>query len=348
MPSRIVACPNPACGASLKLSQAQPPGGRLRCPRCGQDFAAPAEAAPPAEAGAIGLAPEAEQRCPSCQAAMAPNAVLCLECGFNRRTGEKLKTVKKAPRSKPGGPGDGPLTAGDLPAVLNEANKLIKLARKELWRLPRVLGLGDAPDLFRIRAGSPDRCANPNCFGGHETFHSQGRRRSMASRVRVQARGQSVMLYLCQTCTESFQAEKATKKDVVRNYLEEARGDLERAAMQFRDDPGIQQAFEEIRKVEKEAGVEDALGRKRWICFVATAAYGVPFADEVETLRRFRDQVLARSPLGRALVRAYETLSPPLAALIAARAWARALARFLLRPVVACCRRWLRIPPPCR
>src|SRR5437879_5178502 len=100
MPSLTVTCPNAQCRASLKLAEAPPAGKKLRCPRCGTTFAPQAEAAPPppAEAGVLALAPEAEKHCPSCQARMAPEAVLCLECGFNLKTGEKLEAPKKSPK----------------------------------------------------------------------------------------------------------------------------------------------------------------------------------------------------------------------------------------------------------
>src|SRR4051812_34553036 len=105
MPPVTVTCTNPECRASLKLPDAPPAGKKVRCPRCQTAFvpagppAPPAKAAPLGEAEAIGLAPEAERSCPSCQAAMAPNAVLCIACGFDLRTGEKRETVKKTKKS---------------------------------------------------------------------------------------------------------------------------------------------------------------------------------------------------------------------------------------------------------
>jgi len=35
--------------------------------------------------------------CPACGAGMAPEAVLCLECGFNRQTGKRLRTAVRPP-----------------------------------------------------------------------------------------------------------------------------------------------------------------------------------------------------------------------------------------------------------
>jgi hypothetical protein len=51
-------------------------------------------------------------------------------------------------------------------------------------------------------------------------------------------------------------------------------------------------------------------------CFVATAAYGTPKAEEIEILREFRDEYLLTGPLGQALVDLYYKLSPPIAQFI--------------------------------
>ncbi len=76
-------------------------------------------------------------------------------------------------------------------------------------------------------------------------------------------------------------------------------------------------------------------------CFVATAAYGTPMADQVRLLRRLRDRHLMSYAPGRALVRAYYRFGPVAARWIAARPGARAIVRALLRPVLAAARWWL-------
>jgi hypothetical protein len=75
-------------------------------------------------------------------------------------------------------------------------------------------------------------------------------------------------------------------------------------------------------------------------CFVATAAYGSPLADEVGVLRRFRDRYLMSNAIGRGLVAAYYHHGPMLAEAIADDEDRRATARAVLSPVVAVAR-WL-------
>lgn len=65
-------------------------------------------------------------------------------------------------------------------------------------------------------------------------------------------------------------------------------------------------------------------------CFIATAAYGSTLAPEVMAFRRFRDDALLTSPIGRWLVRLYCRVSPPIASLLARSPVLRALTRNLM------------------
>jgi len=70
-------------------------------------------------------------------------------------------------------------------------------------------------------------------------------------------------------------------------------------------------------------------------CFIATAAYGTPTAEQIDVLREFRDVVLLESTLGSQFVTLYYQLSPPVADFIAGSDLLRTLVRELLvDPVV--------------
>lgn len=69
-------------------------------------------------------------------------------------------------------------------------------------------------------------------------------------------------------------------------------------------------------------------------CFIATAAYGTPFASELNVLRDFRDQILMKTAIGRAFVRAYYFASPVAAQFILKHDALRDLTRKALVPFV--------------
>jgi len=69
-------------------------------------------------------------------------------------------------------------------------------------------------------------------------------------------------------------------------------------------------------------------------CFIATACYGTPMAEEVKTLCAFRDQYLVNSSLGRAFIELYYSYSPKVADFIRQREYLKAVVREFLRPIV--------------
>jgi uncharacterized repeat protein (TIGR02543 family) len=71
------------------------------------------------------------------------------------------------------------------------------------------------------------------------------------------------------------------------------------------------------------------------MCFIATAAYGSPTAEQIDVLREFRDVVLLESTAGSQFVALYYKLSPPVADFISGSSLLRTLVRVLLvDPVV--------------
>jgi len=69
-------------------------------------------------------------------------------------------------------------------------------------------------------------------------------------------------------------------------------------------------------------------------CFIATAAYNTPLAQEIQTLRLYRDQHLLTNPLGQSFTDTYYRLSPPIADLITQNPTLAALTRTILTPLI--------------
>ena len=69
-------------------------------------------------------------------------------------------------------------------------------------------------------------------------------------------------------------------------------------------------------------------------CFIATAAYGTPMAEEIGVLRKVRDEHLLKTASGRSLVGVYYKYSPPVASFIGEHDSLRAVTRTALLPIV--------------
>jgi len=74
---------------------------------------------------------------------------------------------------------------------------------------------------------------------------------------------------------------------------------------------------------------------KPGFCFIATAAYGTPMAEEIGILRQFRDEYLLTNPIGAALVEFYYRVSPPIAQFITEHPNLKPIVRAGLLPAVA-------------
>jgi len=69
-------------------------------------------------------------------------------------------------------------------------------------------------------------------------------------------------------------------------------------------------------------------------CFIATAAFGTPFAKEINVLRNWRDDWLLKNRLGVIFVRFYYKISPPIAKKIRISDTKRSWTRKLLTPFI--------------
>ena len=70
------------------------------------------------------------------------------------------------------------------------------------------------------------------------------------------------------------------------------------------------------------------------VCFIATASYGTPFAEEINILRFWRDNFLLKNYFGTQFVKTYYLLSPPIARFIQKRDYLRTSVRFCLNPFI--------------
>lgn len=70
-------------------------------------------------------------------------------------------------------------------------------------------------------------------------------------------------------------------------------------------------------------------------CFIATAAYGTPMAEEIQILRNFRDEYLLTNLVGQAFVGFYYRVSPPIADFITDHPILKPIVRAGLVPALA-------------
>ena len=110
------------------------------------------------------------------------------------------------------------------------------------------------------------------------------------------------------------------------------------AATDKHDNEGILSELDKGTPVEVQDFFEhykDSGGRENGdYCFIATAAWGTKYADDVVILRRFRDRFLRATPAGRWFIRTYYRLSPPIARFISHSEFLKAVVRVMLMPLV--------------
>ena len=94
--------------------------------------------------------------------------------------------------------------------------------------------------------------------------------------------------------------------------------------------------WREIREGKRAVVDPDEGQEKEGQCFVVTAVYGSPLAQEVNTMRTFRDEFLLRYQAGRLFVSTYYRVSPAAAQFISNRRPLKSFLRtMLLAPTVS-------------
>ena len=101
--------------------------------------------------------------------------------------------------------------------------------------------------------------------------------------------------------------------------------------------PIVEGEEEPEEEVEADTDDEDVslVQWNEWKCFIASASYGTPMAEEVEVLCRFRDEYLISSPAGEIFVRFYYKFSPPVASFISEHPLLKKCVREMLKPIVS-------------
>ena len=97
----------------------------------------------------------------------------------------------------------------------------------------------------------------------------------------------------------------------------------------FNIDEEARQLNEEIARTRERIGKDSHSN-----CFIATAAFGTPLAEEINILRRFRDQKMGPSAFARHLVTIYYEVSPPVAKIIAQSKRTGKLVRLIIKLLI--------------
>ncbi|GEM_PF-6721672 len=84
------------CGRQINVQDSLA-GKRIKCPQCQAVVQVPHSSEAIQEGGAVGLSPSDDKKCPGCNKLMLKEAVVCIHCGLNVKTGQRLQTkIKKS------------------------------------------------------------------------------------------------------------------------------------------------------------------------------------------------------------------------------------------------------------
>ncbi len=101
----------------------------------------------------------------------------------------------------------------------------------------------------------------------------------------------------------------------------------------------VQSAFNEMITGQKLGCLDDDNPENG--CFIATATFGSPFAEQVILFKEFRDKVLNRGKTGKMLIKAYYRFSPSIANKISQNAYLKTASLLVLLPLSWVVKGWL-------
>lgn len=150
-----------SCGSSFQAKDSLA-GRRVKCPKCSQPLVVPKPASGKVAQGAVtassgqahnpllDLLDEVNVKaaargptCPNCASEMSPNAIVCVECGYNVETGQQLSTDVYGEEE----------AQGVADVGMTDAEKIMAKAEKEIDESPVTAhgqDFGDGADSFLI------------------------------------------------------------------------------------------------------------------------------------------------------------------------------------------------------
>lgn len=99
----------------------------------------------------------------------------------------------------------------------------------------------------------------------------------------------------------------------------------------------LDESFSKVVRVKhtvKHTYIQEPPKKTRSECFIATATYGTPMANEIDILRKWRDASLLQNKSGRLFVKIYYRISPPIAVFISKSNKRKIIMRKILKPLI--------------
>lgn len=140
-----------ACGQSFSAKD-HLAGKTVRCPKCQQPLTVSQGSPAPAggladlldEGGVVGASMHGQQPCPGCKAPMTPGTVICVQCGYNLKVGQKMEMMTNVDFSSPDA------------KPMSDAEKALAKAEKEIKDSPIEQSssqYGDGWEAYIVMAG---------------------------------------------------------------------------------------------------------------------------------------------------------------------------------------------------